>query len=283
MRLAGDGHRVWGLRRSPEGLPGEIEGVAADLTDPRTLGGLPRELDGVVYAVSPQDRSDAAYRAAYVTGVETLIGALSSAGSLPGRLLFTSSTAVYGQRGGEWVDEASPTEPRSFSGRRLLEGEATVRGARTTGVVVRFGGIYGPGRARLLGRVREGEARLPAGSPVWTNRIHRDDCAGALRHLLEHPEPRDLYVAVDREPARLADVIRWLAERTGAPLPARSEEEPDPSSRRRRSNKRCRSERLVASGYAFRYPTYREGYAAIMEGAGEEGTAAVEHPKGGER
>lgn len=274
---------MWGLRRRPEALPRGIEGVEGDLTDARTLGRLPRELDGVVYSVSPEDRSDAAYRAAYVTGVETLIGALSSAGSLPGRLLFTSSTAVYGQRGGEWVDETSVTEPESFSGRRLLEGEAVVRDARTTGVAVRFGGIYGPGRARLLGRVREGEARLPAGRPVWTNRIHRDDCAGALGHLLEHPEPRDLYVAVDREPARLADVIRWLAERTGAPPPPRSEEEPDPSSRRRRSNKRCRSDRLVASGYAFRHPTYREGYAAILEGAAENGTERGEHRRGGDR
>ncbi|MGH7858881.1 MAG: SDR family oxidoreductase, partial [Candidatus Binatia bacterium] len=96
-----------------------------------------------------------------------------------------------------------------------------------------------------------------------TNRIHRDDCAGVLRHLLDLRAPEPLYVAVDDEPASQCEVYRWIAARIGAPAPRA-----EPGARPRRNNKRCRNARLHASGYVFRYPTYREGYGSLIDAGG---------------
>lgn len=258
LDLAMAGHRVWGLRRDPSALPPPIGPIAADLSRPETLGALPAGIGQVVYAAAADGFSDAAYRAAYVEGVENLQRAL--AGRQVRRFVFVSSTAVYGQGDGEWVDESSPTEPSGFSGRRVLQGEERVRSGPFPGVVVRFGGIYGPGRTRLIESVRRGEPCVEAPAR-FTNRIHRDDCAGVLRHVLELGAPAPVYLAVDGAPAPDCEVRDWLAHLLGVPPPARAS---DAAGSPQRGNKRCRNERLIASGYRFRYPTYREGYAALL-------------------
>jgi nucleoside-diphosphate-sugar epimerase len=172
--------------------------------------------------------------------------------------VFVSSTSVYGQSAGEWVDETSPTEPRAFSGRRVLEGEALARASGTQSVAVRFGGIYGPGRTRLLDEVAAGRARWRPGH--FTNRIHRDDCAGVLQHVLELAAPESVYLGVDCEPAEERTVFSWLAGRVGV-------EDPAPESEAMRSrgagSKRCSNRRLLESGYDFVYPTFREGYGEV--------------------
>jgi len=265
--LAAEGHRVWGLRRTVSKLPPELEPIAADLTDPATLADLPEGLDEVVYAAAADGRGEDAYRAAYSEGVARLLTALDAQGQHPRRVIFVSSTGVYGQSDGEWVDESSTTEPGRFTGRIVLEAERRVLGGPFPGTAVRFGGIYGPGRTRLLERVRAGDAEVPAGRPVYTNRIHRDDCAGVLAHLLARDrggrplEP--VYLGVDHEPAELGEVFRYLAELLDAAPPEVAE---DADTGRRGSNKRCRNDRLVATGYRFLYPTYREGYRALVGG-----------------
>ena len=128
--------------------------------------------------------------------------------------------------------------------------------------VLRLGGIYGPGRASLIDKVRAGQAECSP-EPSWTNRIHRDDAAGALRHVLTAPDPAGVYLCVDREPAELCDIYRWLARRLGAPEPRVHAGAAD-ARKRTRSNKRCSSARLVASGYIYRHPTFREGFEAIL-------------------
>lgn len=265
--LAARGHRVWGLRRSAGSLPGRTRALRADVTRPETLDVLPDGLDAVVYAVSSSASTEAGYRSAYVEGIGHLLAALERRGARPARVLYVSSTAVYGETEGGWVDESSPTEPRRFRGRVLLEGEAAARAGPFPATVVRFGGIYGPGRARLVRRVRSGEARCPPDPPSWTNRIHRDDCAGVLHHLLELDDPEPVYLGVDREPAERCRVLRWIARRLGAPEPARADADGDDGGRRR-TNKRCSSARLTSSGYAFTHPTFREGYGALIA-AGE--------------
>ena len=175
--------------------------------------------------------------------------------------VLTTSTGVYAQSRGEWVDEESPTEPEHFSGKRLLEAEALLASSPFRGVALRLAGIYGPRRTRLIDRVRKGQAVI-ARVPRYTNRIHREDCAGAIDHILELEDPAPCYVGVDDEPAEEAVVLRWLAGALGAPEPrvaGRGEE-----SARRGGNKRCRNDRLVASGYRFQFPTFREGYAATL-------------------
>jgi nucleoside-diphosphate-sugar epimerase len=172
-----------------------------------------------------------------------------------------SSTSVFGQTKGEWVDETSPTTPLDFRGRRVLEAEALLAASDQASTIVRLGGIYGPQRVGLIEKVRSGRATFPKGAIRYQNRIHRDDCAGALRHLMRLPAPEPLYLGVDCEPTDEASVLRWLAGALGAPEPRPVKDGGDDGGR---GNKRCRNDRLLASGYAFRYPTFREGYAALL-------------------
>jgi nucleoside-diphosphate-sugar epimerase len=262
LLLGAEGHVVHALRRRPEGLPPLLHPVAADLAEAAGLAALPGELDAVFYTAAADRRDPEAYRAAYVTGVANLAAAVKGAP----RFFLVSSSAVWAQSAGEWVDEGSATEPASFAGRLLLEGEARLRDSGLPACVVRMAGIYGPGRTRLVELVRRGEARMPPGPPRWTNRIHRDDCAAVLRHLMTLGEPAPLYAGADCEPAELRSVYAWLAQRLGVPPPREAGDDDGASGPPlREGNKRVRNARLLASGYRFRFPTFREGYGALID------------------
>jgi nucleoside-diphosphate-sugar epimerase len=259
QRLAAEGSSVLALRRRTAGLPPSLIPLAADLARPETLRDLPARVDVVCYAAAADRSDEASYREVYVQGLRNLLGALGEVG----RLVYVSSTSVHAQSAGEWVDEQSPTQPSSFRGRLVLEGE---RIARTSGLPttrVRFGGIYGPGRTRLLDRVRAGEARFRRDH--YTNRIHRDDCVGVLHHVAHLARPDPVYVAVDEEPALEQTVLEWLAERLGAPAPrAASVERARSGGTVGPGSKRCSSKRLRAGGYRFAQPSFREGYASLI-------------------
>lgn len=189
-----------------------------------------------------------------------MLGHLRDAGAPLRRLVYVSSTAVYAQDDGSWVDETSPTTPSHFSGQRLREGEDLALAAGVSAAVLRLAGIYGPGRSRLIDEVRSGAAVVGDGPPMWTNRIHRDDCAGAIAHLLALPAPAPIWLGVDHEPADRGLVLDWLADRLGVPRPRRV----PGATRGRGGNKRCDGGRLRAAGYVFRYPTFRDGYTAML-------------------
>jgi nucleoside-diphosphate-sugar epimerase len=259
--LAETGYEVYGLRRRADSLPRTVQGISADLGDPATLRDLPEGLDWVVYAAGADGFSEEAYRAAYVTGPRNLVAALQAQGQMPRRLLFTSSTGVYAQTDGEWVDEDSPTKPTTFSGTALLEGEGIFHDAPWPSVVLRLGGIYGPGRTGLIERVRSGNAKREPEPSRWLNLNHRDDIVGAIRHLLEIENPRPCYVGADSEPQVWNELVTWLAEHLGVPTPPIDTE---PASRRPARSRRCSNRRLLESGYRFRYPSCREGYADLL-------------------
>ncbi|MDX1625871.1 MAG: SDR family oxidoreductase [Wenzhouxiangellaceae bacterium] len=255
-RLAGrlgDGHEVHGLRRRTERLDAGIRPLRADLGDPASLEAAAGEWDAVVYTATPAERTEEAYRATYVEGLENLLRRVDA-----GRLVYVSSTAVYGQDEGQRVDEDSPTEPSAFNGRILLEGER--RAIEAGGVVVRFAGIYGPGRDYLLRKLRRGPVQCRRHPPVWTNRIHADDCAAVLEHLLGLEDPAPVWVASDGHPAPRWEVLDWLARRIGAPGPV----EPDDAPGAEGQGKRVEAARLLATGLALQYPDYRAGYAALL-------------------
>ena len=259
-RLAASGHEVIGVRRQVERLPSTLHAIAADLGEPRTLGALPRDVDMLFYTAAADGFNEAAYRRSYLQGLANVLDALSPAPLT--RILFTSSTSVYAQDDGSWVDEDSPTRPVGFSGGILLEAEAlgariaAERGAGFT--TVRFGGIYGPGRTRLLERVLGGGGC--SRQLRWTNRIHRDDCAGVLAHLAGPGTAMGVCLAVDCEPAPQCQVMDWLASRLQCPPVPRT----DDAAGARGGNKRCSNRRLLESGYTFHYPDFREGYTAVL-------------------
>jgi nucleoside-diphosphate-sugar epimerase len=261
IELAGAGHQVWGLRRRPEGLPAPLQPLAADLTNPASLKHLPPALDFVFYTAAADGFDEARYRAVYVDGVHNLLIALQETGQHPRRVFMISSTSVYAQHQGEWVDEMSPAGSVQFPGRLIREGEERVWNSPYPGTVVRFAGIYGPGRTRLLDSVRGGNATCVPG--LYTNRIHRDDGAAILRFLMTLPEAAPLYIGVDDTPALQCEVLAWLAARLGMPGP-RSITAADRVEAALRANKRCSNARLRAAGFSFRYPSYREGYTALL-------------------
>lgn len=257
LALLRAGHEVFALSRNPDRLPSEFSRLHADLADPSTLR-LPPGLDFAMFSASADESSDDAYRRTYVNGLSNLLEALASSPTLK-RLFFTSSTAVYAQSDGGWVDEASPTEPRHFSGKRTLEAEEVALGSALPATVLRCSGIYGPERTRLVEGVRTGALRIPP-EDHFTNRIHRDDIVGAVMHLMQTNGDVDRLLLSDDDPAPYTEVIAYLARRLGVPLPAVDPEAPP---RARGGNKRCRNQRLHELGYELRFPSYRDGYAWV--------------------
>jgi nucleoside-diphosphate-sugar epimerase len=270
LRFAAAGYAVVGWRRSPDKLPAAIEGVAADLAG-TDLPPIPADTTAVVVAVAADSPTETAYRAAYVDGLTHVLDALERDAVTPRRVLFVSSTAVYGDAAGGWVDESTTAVPGGFSGRVLREAEelllSRLRGTGSAPVVLRLGGIYGPGRTRLIDQVRNGTAVIPD-EPRFTNRIHRDDAAAAVVHLAAlATEPAPVYVGVDNDPAELGDVLRFLAAEMGYPEPPAG-----PAGGARGGNKCCSNALLRGSGLELAYPTFREGYRAVLARTG------VRHP-----
>ena len=306
LRFAAAGHRVVGWRRSPEKLPAEIEGAVADLSSGE-LPPIPADTSAVVVAIAADSPTEAAYRAAYVDGLSNVIDAVLASDGGIGRVLFVSSTAVYGDAGGGWIDEGTTPDPGGFSGRVIREAEELLfdrlQGTGITPVCLRLGGIYGPGRTRLIDQVRGGTAVLPA-EPRFTNRIHRDDAAAAIVRLCTmEAVPAPVYLGVDNDPAELGEVLSFLAAELGLPRPpssggnaatgesersrggggepARAGGEPARAGGERArgggepargGNKRCSNALLRGTGFEFQYPSFREGYRDILAGVG------VRHP-----
>jgi nucleoside-diphosphate-sugar epimerase len=264
QQLHAAGWQVYGLRRSVAELPKGIVRVAGDLTAVDCPAQWPEgPLDYLVYAAAATEHDEAGYRRAYYDGLANTLSWLKQRGQAPKRVIFVSSSGVYAQDGGVWVDEQSTAEPTRFSGRILLEAERLALDSGLPATIVRLTGIYGPGREWLLKQVRMGY-RVVSEPPLYANRLHADDCAGLLAFLLQADAAGkaldDLYIGVDDAPAPLDEVVGWLRNYMGVT------EWAEESTVRRAGSKRCSNARARALGWAPRYPSYREGYAAVLAG-----------------
>ncbi len=263
-----ESYQCVGLRRRPSEQAG-IEIRAGDIGDADAAQELLAEgFDVAVVTLTPDEISAEGYERAYVRTARSLMAAIQAAEKPPRLVLWISSSSVYGQQDGELVDEQSPTCPSGFAGQALLEAEKVLAEpiateAEVKTVVVRCSGIYGPGRQRLIQQVRDGKgcAKAPV---LYTNRIHADDVAGVLAHLIEQDKQEralePLYLATDCEPVSLWDVKHWLAQEMGLPDDHLAGDYPAG----RRGSKRCNNQRLLSSGYQFIYPSFREGYASVL-------------------
>jgi nucleoside-diphosphate-sugar epimerase len=276
-QLADAGHEVVGVRRSTAGLERvtaideSVDAVRADATAPTTLDSLP-DADAVVFAASAGGRGADVAREVYVEGLRNVLEEYGTRATPPDRLVYTSSTGVYGDHDGGWVDETTPIEPTTAKTRVLATAE-TVALTETEaygidGTVARFAGLYGPDRYRL-DRYLDGP--VTAG---YLNMVHRDDAAGAVRYLLEADVARgEPVVVVDDEPVDKHAFADWLAAECGVDAPpkrSKAERIADgdlstAAARRIRTSKRCSNEKLRALGYEFVYPTFRTGYRAAVE------------------
>ncbi|WP_135829141.1 SDR family oxidoreductase [Halorussus halobius] len=277
-QLTDRGHRAVGVRRSEDGLEAiadaGFEAVRADVTDADSLAAVP-DVDALVFAASSGGRDADAARETYVEGLRTAVDHFGARADSPDRLVYTSSTGVYGDHGGDWVDEETPLSPAGERGSVLVEAErvaldeAADRGI--DGTVARLAGLYGPDRFRLerylSGPVTEG----------YLNLVHRDDAAGAVRFLLTEDLARgDVVLVADDEPVEKPDLAVWLADQCGVESPAvrtaakriDSGTLSESAERRIRASKRCSNGKLRALGYDFTYPTFREGYRPAVAARG---------------
>ncbi len=278
-RRLGDDHEVVGVRRSEPGIDAvEATGataIRADVTDADDLASVP-DVDSLVFAASSGGRGAEAARTVYVDGLRTAIETFGTRETSPDRLIYTSSTGVYGDHGGGWVDEATELSPTTEKTRVLAEAERVATEVAPEygidGTVVRFAGLYGPDRYRLE---RYLEGPVTAG---YLNMIHRDDAAGVVRFALESTDEK-LLLAVDDEPVDKHEFADWLADRCGVDRPPkRSKAErleadglSEAARRRILTSKRCSNARLRELGYEFEYPTYREGYRAAIDAFRDDG------------
>ena len=251
---------VFGIRRQPpsvEGL-GEIQWIGADLTDPQSMTSLPASITHLVFAAAPNERSEQAYRATYLQGLQNVIKAAQS--PTLKRVIFISSTAVYGDHGQDWVDETTPTDPVAFNGRILCETEnwLTTFGDHNQihTISLRLSGIYGPHRNHLLERIRQGLAVAPKAYEHWVNRIHIEDAASAVVHILTVQSPLPLYLVTDSMPLPMRTLYEHLAKLVGGPIP------PEGAPSRGVGSKRLSNARLINSGFKFKWPDSRVAYVA---------------------
>jgi nucleoside-diphosphate-sugar epimerase len=232
---------------------------AVGVTDAKISG----DFDVVIHCVSSRGGDEEQYRRLYFQGAQNLIRAFPAA-----TLLFTSSTSVYAQVDGSVVDETSQAEPRHAKGQILRETEDLVLGAG--GIVLRLGGIHGPGRSFFLTRFLEGSV---ASHDRLINQVHRDDIVSALLLLSERcgEFQREVFNLVGDEPITASDAYAWLASRLKGgrePLPGSTSqrrgksENGGASGKRGQSNKRVSNRKLRALGWTPRYPTFE---AAMSE------------------
>ncbi len=248
--LLNSAHEVFSISRSTRELPSGIRSIAADLTTGAGLTKLPQQADNLVFCVAPDERSADAYRCLYVDGLQRLLTQ-----SRFKRVVLVSSSAVYAQDAGEWIDEQSPADAETFNGKVLREAELLC-GQHQQGTALRLTGIYGPGRNWMLKRARAGEN----GRAHWSNRIHVEDAASAIVHVLGLNAPGKTYCVNDDFPALESEVLAWLR------LPEIGIE---PSSTEiRATGRRIRNDVLRASGWQPKYSSYRDGYRQLLADAG---------------
>ncbi len=180
---------------------------------------------------------------------------------------YLSTTGVYGDRQGGWVDETTPVQPLSDRGRRRVAAEQEWLDSGLPVHVFRLAGIYGPGR-NALERLRSGQARRVFRPGQIFCRIHRDDIAQALRASSERPNPGRVYNLADDVPAPPQDVVEFAAELLGIEPPelvafAEADLSPMALSFYRESKKVCNRRLKEELGVSLMYPGYKEGLRAI--------------------
>jgi nucleoside-diphosphate-sugar epimerase len=265
------GHSVSALTRTDENANAlrslRIEPIKGDVLRPETLSSLP-SADVVLYAVG-YDRQMAASKED--VSVRGLTNVLCETASRIGRLLYVSSTSVYGQDAGEWVDETSDCAPTTESGRVCVAAEGIVRQYlpinEGRASILRFSGIYGPGRLlRRVESVRTGEP-IQANPDAYLNLIHADDGARVVEGLFERGSHKPIYLVTDNQPIRRRDYYSRLAELVGGPPPIFQPSALDLAG----FNKRCSNARLREElGDILRFPSIDLGLpdAITSESAG---------------
>lgn len=265
-RIAGEltacGHEVVGMNRR------KLRDVVWQAEEGDALSPPPRlrqlgAFDAIVGCLSGTGRKDIGeYREIYVEGLRRVVETLTLA-SNP-RVLFLSSTGVYGQHDGELVDESSPTSPVHAQGGVMLEAENMLDELSMDRCALRLSGIYGPGRWRMIQQAMRSRPYLKP--DVWANQIHVDDIAGVVRQLFDQLVWPTRLIVSDDQPSLRREVFDWIRTEAGHP-DGFVDEEHGRTATRNRGNRRMNNTRLRELGIHLRYPSYREGYSPLLRDA----------------
>jgi len=260
-RLLARGDRVTGIRRDPGRAAAlaalGVEPLGLDLAEAGVGARLPRA-DAIIACQSAGAETEAAYRAAYLDANRTLLAAAERSGAA---LVYTGSTGVFGQRDGSDVDETTPPSPASATAEVLVRAEQLLAGAAAAGTrasVVRLSGLYGPGRAGIVERVRSGALALGPGDDAWMNFCHQDDAVAFVLAALERVPRGAVFHGSDAHPPRRREVVEWVAARLGI-APPRAER-PAPGPNRRVLSARTRA----ALSVELRWPSFADGLAPLV-------------------
>ncbi len=260
-----------------------IRPVIGDVCDSATLATLPA-VDTALFAVGFDRASGRSQHEVYVDGLRNVLHQVAGRCE---RFIYISSSSVYGQSAGEWVDETSPCEPVQPGGQCCLAAEDLVReffpSSKQTAAkkpfanVLRLSGIYGPGRLLAsIERLRVGES-LPGHGEAWLNLIHVDDAVTAVLACEQRGQPGEVYLISGDYPIQRGEYYSQLARLVAAPPPVFADDQPA----KRGSgglNKRCETRKARAElGLALTYPTINAGLPHALK-LTPTGTASDESP-----
>jgi nucleoside-diphosphate-sugar epimerase len=242
--------------------------IVADITRPATLVDLP-DAETVMFSVGFDRSAGQSIEEVYARGLRNVLAALSYG---TGRLIYISTTGVYGNAGGEWIDEDTPPDPQRDGGRASLAAERALaeHPLGKNAVILRLAGIYGPGRIPFRSLLRAG-APIPAVSQGSLNLIHVADAVATVlaatdANLESSSTGPRIFCVSDGHPVERGEYYGEVARRIGAPTPSFATPEPDsPRAERASQDRKVCNERMLAElGVQLTYPDYRAGLAAIL-------------------
>jgi nucleoside-diphosphate-sugar epimerase len=262
-RLKALGWKISATSRTPEGIVKISDsGGTGYLFDGRFE--IPKDASHVLLSAPPGDHGDPV--------LQLFAGQLKAHAKQFDWVGYLSTTGVYGDRGGDWVDEDSPLEPSTTRGQRRLAAEQDwLKLHGDDGLPVhlfRLAGIYGPGSNQLI-TVKNGTAKRIIKPGQIFSRIHVEDIAGVLESSMARPNPGRAYNVCDDEPCPPQDVVAYAATLLGMPLPPEIPYEGAALSPMARSfyaeSKRVSNARIKDElGYRLVYPNYRAGLVALL-------------------
>lgn len=262
------GDEVHAVTRSPERAADlQAQGFVphvANVVDPGTLQNLP-EVDTVLYAVGFDRSANVPMHEVYANGLRNVLAALPQS---VGRLIYISSTGVYGDQDGDWVDESTSCHPDREGGKASLSAEEILRNhpLGQKSVVLRLAGIYGPGRVPRREMLRSGEP-VPIDPETYLNLVHVEDVVEVVNMAATEAQVPNLYLVSDGHPVRRGDYYRTAARLLAAPEPkfAPPESSGEQQPRRAATSKRISNQKLVRDlEIRWKYPSYEAGLTAIL-------------------
>ncbi len=262
------GRTVYGTTRTPAGAA-ELAGLGIEpvLANVLELDSLPAA-EEVVHCVGYDRGAGASMRSVYVDGLAAVLDRLAGRCE---RLVYASSTGVYGRDDGGWVDEDEPPRPTTESGQVCLEAEGLIAAAdpKIRATILRFSGLYGPGRVVRRAAIERGESI--AGDPDrWLNLVHIDDAAAAVALALDAESTGPLYLVSDQRPVPRGEYYRAVARLVGGPEPRFVAPAPgSPEAAREGSNKRVDARKIREElGLSLAFPDIGTGLPQALATAG---------------